>query len=67
LDFEIMPIYVYKCSAGHVTEQFRAISQYAEKVVCSECGKRVAKLQPAPTGAPVFKRGSGGFYSPNKD
>lgn len=30
-----MPYYTWQCSAGHITEKFRAVSKFTETVQCS--------------------------------
>jgi putative FmdB family regulatory protein len=65
-----MPIYEYKCAAGHTFTRIVSFSEFAETVACEKCSKkgkpRLAKLQMSLTGQPKFKAGgAGGFYKPN--
>jgi putative FmdB family regulatory protein len=63
-----MPIYEYKCAAGHKITRIVSFSEFAETVVCEKCSKkgepRLATLQMSQTAPPKFKKGVGGFYAP---
>lgn len=66
------PVYEYECAKKHRTERYAALStpgEPVEWVYCDECKDQKkrghAHLVPSVTGAPKFKRGIGGFHSPN--
>lgn len=63
-----MPVYEYRCAAGHTFERIVSVSNCAEKVPCLHCHflgrKKVAILQISQTAPPKFKKGVGGFYAP---
>lgn len=67
-----MPIYEYRCiPAGHVFEKFESVGEadrarQGYRKDCPYCGrKRRVEQLVSRTGAPVLKRGIGGFHKPN--
>jgi putative FmdB family regulatory protein len=43
-----MPVYEYKCEAGHKFEAVLPVARYNEPQMCPQCGKSSAKLLSAP-------------------
>lgn len=42
-----MPTYTYECSAGHVSEEFRKVSERRDPLPCPQCGEQTElQLQP---------------------
>ena len=60
----IMPMHCYCCPRGHEFERFENINDIADKR-CPTC-RKMAKITPSLTGAPILRQGVGGFYKPSK-
>lgn len=60
-----MPIYTYRCPAGHVSERIVISAKQAGEppatILCHTCNK-IAHWFQAAVGRPRFKKGSGGFH-----
>lgn len=42
-----MPLYEYRCEAGHVTEQLRRYGARNRAAVCEECGQEARRIPSA--------------------
>jgi hypothetical protein len=67
-----MAIHVYECGAGHKIEIVEPASHDLTGLLCGtqtdgKCRYRLALSAAVSTGAPVLKKGCGGFEKPTRD
>jgi hypothetical protein len=65
----VSPIRVFVCIKGHETEKvlFGERDQTLQQVICHVCRRPAARMdQPQRTGAPILRKGIGGFHKPTK-